>query len=146
MCRVVLSKPRLVLMDESTSALDVDNESRLYSLLRERGVTFVSVGHRPTLADFHDQVYLHAVWVQQNHLQHVSASPLVPSHSRDSSVTSVSLAGCSLNSHESVCCVMAKRATVWRHSCGAQSMHAGAEDTLQHTKVGSEWWCCRCCA
>ena len=72
MCRVVLSKPRLVLMDESTSALDVDNESRLYSLLRDRGVTFVSVGHRPTLADFHDQVHTYAVWDQQRHLQHVS--------------------------------------------------------------------------
>ena len=55
-CRVLLSQPALVLMDESTSALDVANEALLYKLLRRRGITFVSVGHRPSLAEFHEQV------------------------------------------------------------------------------------------
>ena len=54
--RVLLARPRLVLMDESTSALDVANEARLYAALREAGITFVSVGHRPTLTAFHDTV------------------------------------------------------------------------------------------
>jgi putative ATP-binding cassette transporter len=36
--------------------LDVDTESRLYALLREREVAFISVGHRPTLKEFHDTV------------------------------------------------------------------------------------------
>ena len=54
--RVLLSRPRLALMDEATSALDVDNEQRLYAELKAAGVTFVSVGHRPTLAAFHDVV------------------------------------------------------------------------------------------
>ncbi|KAK9830575.1 hypothetical protein WJX81_000349 [Elliptochloris bilobata] len=54
--RVLLARPRLVLMDESTSALDVANEARLYAALREAGITFVSVGHRPTLTAFHDAV------------------------------------------------------------------------------------------
>ncbi len=44
--RVLLSKPKLVLMDESTSALDTANERRLYQALRDAGITFVSVGHR----------------------------------------------------------------------------------------------------
>ena len=43
-------------LDEATSALDVETESRLYSLLRDREVAFISVGHRPTLKDFHDTV------------------------------------------------------------------------------------------
>ena len=55
-CRVLLSQPALVLMDESTSALDLENEALLYRLLRQRGITFVSVGHRPGLAEFHEQV------------------------------------------------------------------------------------------
>ena len=42
-------------MDESTSALDIANEALLYKLLRKRGITFCSVGHRPSLAEFHEQ-------------------------------------------------------------------------------------------
>ncbi|CAG9461354.1 unnamed protein product [Pedinophyceae sp. YPF-701] len=51
--RIILARPSLVLMDESTSALDPANEARMYAELRERGVTFVSVGHRPSLRDYH---------------------------------------------------------------------------------------------
>jgi ABC-type uncharacterized transport system fused permease/ATPase subunit len=54
--RVVLAKPRLVLMDESTSALDTTNERLLYQALKDAGVTYVSVGHRPTLLNFHERV------------------------------------------------------------------------------------------
>jgi len=54
--RVLLARPRLVLMDESTSALDVANEAHLYGALRGAGITFVSIGHRPTLTAFHDTV------------------------------------------------------------------------------------------
>lgn len=54
--RVLLSKPRLVIMDESTSALDVGNEAALYAALSDRGITFVSVGHRPSLVNFHQEV------------------------------------------------------------------------------------------
>lgn len=55
---MLLSKPRLVLMDESTSALDTRNERLLYAALRSAGITVVSVGHRPTLLAFHDDVLL----------------------------------------------------------------------------------------
>ena len=51
--RVLLARPALVLMDESTSALDVPNEAAMYGVLREAGIAYVSVGHRPTLAAFH---------------------------------------------------------------------------------------------
>lgn len=58
--RLVVNRPALVVMDESTSALDVVAERRMYALLREmsegdgRGVTYVSVGHRPTLLAHHN--------------------------------------------------------------------------------------------
>ena len=43
-------------MDESTSALDTTNEALMYRLLRDSDITYVSIGHRPTLVDFHDRV------------------------------------------------------------------------------------------
>ncbi|KAL5707420.1 hypothetical protein ACHQM5_018323 [Ranunculus cassubicifolius] len=55
--RLLLSKPKLVLLDESTSsALDEDNEAHLYKQIRGAGITFVSVGHRRTLVEFHKKV------------------------------------------------------------------------------------------
>lgn len=50
-----MSKPKLVIMDEATSALDTMNEELLYKALKMIGVTFVSVGHRPTLTAYHEQ-------------------------------------------------------------------------------------------
>lgn len=54
--RLLLNAPRWAVLDEATSALDVATEKLLYSILVERGVAVVSVGHRPTLAEYHDQV------------------------------------------------------------------------------------------
>ena len=53
---MLLAKPRLVLMDESTSALDTDNEAHLFSCLQEFSIQYVSIGHRPTLSEFHSKV------------------------------------------------------------------------------------------
>jgi ABC-type uncharacterized transport system fused permease/ATPase subunit len=43
-------------MDESTSALDVQAERKMYNLLQEakERLTYISVGHRPTLLAYHD--------------------------------------------------------------------------------------------
>jgi len=54
--RLLLNSPRYVILDEATSAVDVKTEHRLYSLLIERNIAFISVGHRPTLTAFHDNV------------------------------------------------------------------------------------------
>jgi len=51
--RVLYNKPSVVFLDESTSALDLNSEEALYTLLKELGVTFVSVGHRPSLLRHH---------------------------------------------------------------------------------------------
>lgn len=53
--RVLFNKPRIVFLDESTSAMDEGLEHALYGLLRERMADsmLVSVGHRATLAGFH---------------------------------------------------------------------------------------------
>ena len=54
--RLLLNGPRFVVLDEATSALDVTTEKKLYQLLVQREMAFVSVGHRPTLTEYHDTV------------------------------------------------------------------------------------------
>ncbi|MFD0894465.1 ABC transporter ATP-binding protein/permease [Luteolibacter ambystomatis] len=52
--RLLLRKPAIAFLDESTSALDEPNEERAYHYLREHRYTYVSVGHRSTLLQHHD--------------------------------------------------------------------------------------------
>ncbi len=47
--RLLITKPEFAILDEATSALDVDNEKALYSILSQFEITYISVGHRPTL-------------------------------------------------------------------------------------------------
>ncbi len=48
--------PSVAILDESTSALDPENEDLLYQTLRSLKIHFVSVGHRSQLKAFHDQL------------------------------------------------------------------------------------------
>lgn len=54
--RLLLSKPQLALLDESTSALDEANEVQLYQKIREANITYVSIGHRSSLCDYHNRI------------------------------------------------------------------------------------------
>ena len=54
--RLLLTKPRYAILDEATSALDVENEQGLYQHLQTLSTTYISVGHRPTLLQYHHQV------------------------------------------------------------------------------------------
>ena len=54
--RLFLHNPKYAVLDESTSALDVKNEQHLYQMLRDADITYLSVGHRPTLIPFHQLV------------------------------------------------------------------------------------------
>ena len=51
--RILINKPDYAVLDEATSALDITNEASLYQHLKETQTTFVSVGHRPSLVDYH---------------------------------------------------------------------------------------------
>jgi putative ATP-binding cassette transporter len=55
--RVLVNRPTIAFLDESTSATDSGLEHSLYSLLRSElpQTIIVSVGHRETLTAFHDQ-------------------------------------------------------------------------------------------
>ncbi|XP_028799651.1 ABC transporter D family member 2, chloroplastic isoform X2 [Neltuma alba] len=54
--RILLLKPRLVLLDESTSALDELNEFHLYQKIGAAGITYISIGHRQTLCGYHNRI------------------------------------------------------------------------------------------
>jgi putative ATP-binding cassette transporter len=54
--RLLLNSPRFAVLDEATSALDIKTEKRLYNLLRDRELSLISVGHRPSLKDFHENI------------------------------------------------------------------------------------------
>ncbi|NET37366.1 MAG: ABC transporter ATP-binding protein/permease [Cyanothece sp. SIO1E1] len=54
--RLLITKPKYAVLDEATNALDIANEDSLYSHLKAKSTTFVSVGHRPTLLQYHQLV------------------------------------------------------------------------------------------
>ncbi|MDZ4833889.1 MAG: ABC transporter ATP-binding protein/permease [Candidatus Melainabacteria bacterium] len=54
--RLMLSSPKLVLLDEATSSLDVTSEAQMYDFVTATGATIVSVAHHKTLIGYHDTV------------------------------------------------------------------------------------------
>lgn len=44
--RLLIAKPVLAVIDEGSAALSIDAEARMYTLLKNMGITCVSVGHR----------------------------------------------------------------------------------------------------
>lgn len=56
--RALLYKPDWLFLDEATASVDEDVERLLYGLLRERlpGTTIVSIGHRPSLKQWHESI------------------------------------------------------------------------------------------
>ena len=56
--RILITRPRLVLLDEATAALDEETEAALYRLIHQElpDSIIVSIGHRSTLNAFHNQI------------------------------------------------------------------------------------------
>ncbi|MDF5717423.1 MAG: ATP-binding cassette domain-containing protein [Rhizonema sp. NSF051] len=54
--RLLVTHPRFTILDEATSALDLKNEGHLYQQLQETKTTFISVGHRESLFNYHQWV------------------------------------------------------------------------------------------
>jgi putative ATP-binding cassette transporter len=55
--RLLIHQPDILVMDESTSALDKESQRELLELVENRlpGITILSVGHRPELEAFHER-------------------------------------------------------------------------------------------
>lgn len=57
--RVLYYKPVIAVLDEATSSVGVEVERKMYQILRDEGITYMSVGHRPEIAAFHEvELYL----------------------------------------------------------------------------------------
>jgi vitamin B12/bleomycin/antimicrobial peptide transport system ATP-binding/permease protein len=54
--RLLVTHRRFTILDEATSALDLTNEGNLYKQLQATKTTFISVGHRESLFDYHQWV------------------------------------------------------------------------------------------
>ncbi|MGK7928800.1 MAG: ABC transporter ATP-binding protein/permease [Spirulina sp.] len=54
--RVLLNQANYAILDEATSALDLENEALLYQHLSASQTTFISVGHRPSLRQYHQWI------------------------------------------------------------------------------------------
>jgi putative ATP-binding cassette transporter len=52
----LITGPTFTILDEATSALDLSNEASLYQQLQETKTTFISVGHRESLFNYHQWV------------------------------------------------------------------------------------------
>lgn len=54
--RLFLYHPKYAILDESTSALDTYNQDLLYQELQKTNITYLSVGHRQSLLQYHQKV------------------------------------------------------------------------------------------
>lgn len=54
--RLFITRPSFTILDEATSALDLNNEANLYQQLQQTKTTFISVGHRESLFNYHQWV------------------------------------------------------------------------------------------
>jgi putative ATP-binding cassette transporter len=52
--RLLLARPRFVILDGATGALDAARERLLYSELARNDITYISIGDSPSLRDYHD--------------------------------------------------------------------------------------------
>ena len=56
--RLIYHCPKVAFLDEASSALSIDSEAKLYEECLKKNIQIISIGHRPTLRNFHDKILL----------------------------------------------------------------------------------------
>lgn len=54
--RLIHHEPQIAVLDECTSAVSTSMEERLYWLLNQKGITYITISHRPVLEAFHRKI------------------------------------------------------------------------------------------
>ena len=54
MGRLIYHKPTYAILDECTSSVSIDVEAHLYSYMKQKGITLITVSHRSWLWKYHD--------------------------------------------------------------------------------------------
>ena len=55
--RILVSKPEIILLDESTSNMDTDSKNIVFKKLKENNTTIINSTHDPKSFDFADHHY-----------------------------------------------------------------------------------------
>ena len=93
--RVFVTRPSFTILDEATSALDLKNESNLYQQLQATKTTFISVGHRESLFQYHQWILelshdssWQLITVQDYQLQRAIEVPITTSETENITIES----------------------------------------------------------
>eukprot|EP01051_Picozoa_sp_SAG22_P012762 SAG22_NODE_1357_length_4629_cov_10.880922_1_plen_744_part_10 len=54
--RLIYHRPKYAILDECSSAISTEMEQRLYRMVNDLKVTYVTIAHRPTLRAYHDRM------------------------------------------------------------------------------------------
>lgn len=57
LARALVDRPKLLVLDEATSSLDVEVERRIFARLRDKGISLIVIAHRPEIWAMADRVY-----------------------------------------------------------------------------------------
>ncbi|CAJ0608115.1 unnamed protein product [Cylicocyclus nassatus] len=52
--RILYRNPKVAVLDEATSSVDIEDERIIYNLLKKNNISYISAGHRRTLLEYHD--------------------------------------------------------------------------------------------
>jgi len=56
MARLIYHKPMYAILDECTSGVAIDMEAKLYTHMKDVGITLITVSHRQTVWKYHDHL------------------------------------------------------------------------------------------